>query len=159
MDKESIPSDAVGRLLSDPEALRKALALAAELKNSGALDGILPKAGKNEGTASAEYGSGEDAYILEEKTDGERSGSGQRDGRSAGRNDGAERTNAAKRSEAPDADEGAGGNRRAQRAELLLAMKPYLSKERQEKVDLILRVLKLLETAEQLGAIGAGLGQ
>ena len=43
---------------------------------------------------------------------------------------------------------------RTKRRQLLGALRPYMSRERQERIDTILKVLQLLELAEQLGVIG-----
>lgn len=42
------------------------------------------------------------------------------------------------------------------RKELLRALRPYISKERREKLDAILRILDLLETARLIGGADTG---
>ncbi|MBQ9469209.1 MAG: hypothetical protein IJU52_09405 [Clostridia bacterium] len=44
------------------------------------------------------------------------------------------------------------------RKQLLKALRPYFSRERQEKLDAILKILDLLEAASVFGALGAGPG-
>ena len=43
---------------------------------------------------------------------------------------------------------------RAKRRQLLGALRPYMSRERQDRIDTVLKVLQLLELAEQLGVFG-----
>lgn len=125
MDKEGSMdlSGAFAKLLENPEALKSALGIASALKDSGALEGLSKATGE-------EYKGGESAYNEEnshEKT--------QR----------APFVPSEERSSAPVGDDG------KRRKQLLMALRPYMNTERQEKIDTMLRILQLLELASKLG--------
>ena len=107
MDKEGSMdlSGAFAKLLENPEALKSALGIASALKDSGALEGLSKATGE-------EYKGGESAYNEEnshEKT--------QR----------APFVSSEERSSAPVGDDG------KRRKQLLMALRPYMNAERQEK--------------------------
>lgn len=139
-------SGVLGKLLENPEALKSAMAIASNLKKSGFLDGL---------TAS-ESGTGE--------KNNEKSGS---EGQMVDRQlppvlSGEYRNNENAYTEQKDAGDrfskrsSDGGRRQsesAHRKQLLMALRPYMSRERQERIDMILKILRLLELADQLGTM------
>ena len=131
-------SSVLQKLLEDPDMLTRAMETAGKLKDSGLLDGLLPSDGKTEtprdteapaSSAQGAYARRESAYI-EDKS-------------------GKDRLpvpgNAASDEEARKAK---------QRKELLSAVRPFMSRERQERIDGILKILQLLELMQQFGING-----
>ncbi len=125
MDKEGSMdlSGALTKLLENPEALKSALGIASTLKDSGALGGLFKATGE-------EYKGKESAYNGEKP------------------NEKAQRTPSVPAEEKSSAPADDGGKRRKQ---LLMALRPYMNTERQEKIDTMLRILQLLELASNLG--------
>lgn len=156
-------SGVLGKLLENPEALQSAMAIASSLKNSGALDGIL-------------NGSAEKSTLSDRPSENAvRSNDNDPSGSSTGRSDSSaeateQKEELAYKAEKSTYNKGASpalsplseskeGNKEGQsgqRRQLLLALRPYMSRERQEKIDTILRILQLLELAGQLGLSDLG---
>ena len=132
-------SAAFEKLLSDPEMLTRAMETAEKLKGSGLLDGLLsgmgegkekPSAGTPAFTAGA-YRQADGAYS-------EESGRAAPESALVGVSRNPDETLSAR-----------------QRRELLTAMRPFLGRERRERVDGILKILQLLELVQKLGAADA----
>lgn len=140
-ERSSDLSSALGKLLDDPEALKSAMKLASELKNSGALSGLFGE--KNEKNEKNEYKENEEEYRREESayTERKEEKAGEKPQRDDFRYENAEGSGTHRE------------NRDADRRELLRALRPYMSRERQERIDTVLRILSLLETAEKLGLV------
>ena len=125
------------KLLEDPEMLGRAMETAGKLKGSGLLDGLLSSE-SNTGTAredEAPAPSPQGAYTRRE--------SAYIEGKSG-------------KDLLPikDAASGEAARMAKERKELLAAVRPFMSRERQERIDGILKILRLLELMQQLGASG-----
>ncbi len=136
MDELPDLSAGIGKLLEDPEMLGKALSIATTLKKSGMLDGLFG-GGQIEASETSQeptrkisqtYSAPPDAYTEEDLSKDRPSLPDQRQ----------------------SADRGWGENNRRRKA-LLLALRPYMSEERQERIDTVLRILELLDLANKLG--------
>ena len=135
-------SSMLQKLLSDPQMLGRAMEMAGKLKDSGLLDGAIARAGGSEdvraGASASDVGAyrrREDAYIEDDgksKAAGRTPLGGMQDALRGGSEDVAAK----------------------QRKELLTAIRPFLGRERQERIDGILKILQLLELLKTAGAAG-----
>jgi hypothetical protein len=162
VDNLNLPdlSGLIGNMLSDPETLKNVLNVASGLKNAGVFSS-LSRAPEEKEPFEEAYDKGEGAYTVKngmsvKESPGEKSEESAQKGRpasfskpplaplgllSAPQKGGFEGSFAAKEKQC--------------RRELLLALRPYLSKQRQEKLDSILQIFAFLELAESFGGLGS----
>ncbi len=159
MDNGGFPdlSGMIGGILSNPEALKGLMSMAAGLKNTGIFDGLGTISLEKKQMQEEEYSPDGKTYTENKKDEGrggyqhephEGAGTQSEDGQTTNRS--APPLFALPQ---PKKADGEGDRRR----DLLLALRPYLCKERRERLDGILKILGLLEMAKQLGtALNAG---
>lgn len=164
----------LGGILSNPDALQKMLSVVSGLKESGALESLLPLLRGSITESENENGdSGEKKERLSENdAEGQNEeGSGKAaDGSSAlpllasllsdKRNDGGAASDKAQKEEHSKQNEKNGekesdkehtGNRYHDHRRLLQALRPYLGAQRQERIDFILKLLQYMELAGKIG--------
>lgn len=164
-------SGMLGSLLSNPEALGSVLNMASSLKKSGLLDGLMGSISgeeqeKERGSAPKEqsYQAPDDAYNEKNNTKTAACSNAFGDARDAFKPyeepygttapaavpllPGGQAEHVKKSFPEGTFDKG-----KDQRRTLLLALRPYLSKARQEKIDSMIKLLGLLELAEQFGGL------
>lgn len=171
MDNGGFPdlSGVIGNLLSNPEALSGVIGAVAGLKNAGLFEGLssfspdAPTPNGSEKTGGREepqkesdepvlsYRQGQGAYTEEDGMNASKSPKTQSLPPSLFPSIGGQSG-----SYFPPPASGFGGRREPdRRRDLLLALRPYLCAERQERLDGILKILGLLEMARHLG-LGLG---
>lgn len=166
MNGQAFDPEALRRLTEDPEMMSRAMSVASALASSGMLgnlagalgaSGINPGPGVSPGGQSAN-GSGrgerQDGYY--EESDPEVSpqgGSGSRYGvpSKAGEREGADRESGGRERQAPGRPGILRGGTHEQRIKLLEAMRPFVPEDKRAKIDFIIRLLGLMQVADQLG--------
>ncbi len=143
---EQVPdlSAAIGKLLENPEALKSAMEMASNLKKSGFFDQF--SANQKTGEEKTEKKDEAEEQTSEKRNFPSFLGEYRKD-----ENAYTEKNNAENRTSTHGGDGYRAGS--AQRKQLLMALRPYMSRERQERIDTVLKILRLLELAEQLGAL------
>lgn len=166
MDNLGLPdlSGMIGNMLSDPETLKNILNVAAGLKSAGLFDGASspfsssnatkPPAPDGRGQA---YGQADGAYTEERNKDVPERGDGGQGSSGVARDDPAAPPlhMPPYPLPTPALPQGQGGEM-DDRRRLLLALRPYLSRERQEKMDSILQIFAFLELARRFGGLFGG---
>ncbi len=131
----------IGKLLENPDTLKNAFAMAENLKKSGLLDNFL----KDENPVALLSDKGtEESQAHQNKEQG------------AYRQEKSAYTEEKSEKNAQPQKDGTGkGKESAQRRkQLLFALRSYMSQERKERIDTVLKILNLIEIAEQLGNSG-----
>ena len=141
-------SGAISKLLEDPQALQRAMAIAESLKSSGILDGIMASGGP------AEEKSPKEEKISDSKTPVTLpqpfSDAYEQEGAAYNEINSREEQTLSGQISLPQK----GQKEAEQRRQLLLALRPYMSRERQERIDHVLKIMRLLDLAGQLGNLG-----
>lgn len=125
-------STLISGMLSDPEMLSRAMNIAKGLASSGVLSSLLSQGDKGSGKGECHDNPSESASCSDEKGALLRSGCGG----SAG--DGLDKGERRKP-----------GN--AERTALLHALKPYVSEDKREKIELIIKLMSVLDAAHGIG--------
>ena len=161
MDNVGLPdlSGLIGNMLSDPETLKTVLNVASGLKNSGVLSKLGQTASEKEEGREESYGQGGKTYTVKKSTavkeeDQKRGEELFPEGffEQAGGRASASPLLPKSLSEKKGDDRLPSDQQR--RRELLLALRPYLSRDRQQRLDGILQIFAFLELAEGFGKLG-----
>ena len=165
-------SGMLGSLLSNPEALGSVLNMASSLKKSGLLDGLMGSINGEEqekGSASQpkeqSYQAPNGAYNEQNNVQTAATPDSSGGARDAFETFGQQSHGVGSLPAVPllsggqaahakePLKEGSFDKGKDQRSALLLALRPYLSKARQEKIDSMIKLLGLLDLAEQFGGL------